>query len=122
MKLDPRSVERSRKERRKRIGGTGSEHLDEVLGATEFFIYVAPNMQTKGYDGLKKGLEQLGCTVEFPANAPLSPDPHHQAIKITHAGEDIPLKGLKRAHTWAHTHSFLHSFFKPFATPESPKT
>ena len=99
------------------MGGTGVEHFDEVSGASEFFIYVTPNMQTKGYDSLKKQLEDIGCTVEFPAIAPLSPGPRHQAIKITHVGDGIPVKGLKRAHTWAHTHSFLHSFFKPFATP-----
>ena len=116
MTSDARGPEIPRKERRQRTGGTGTEHFDEVSGASEFFIYVAPNMQTRGYDGLKNQLEDLGCVVEFPAIAPLSPGPRHQAIKITHQ-EGIPVKGLKRAHTWAHTHSFLHSFFKPFATP-----
>ena len=117
MTLDARGPGFPRKERRQRMGGTGAEHFDEVSGASEFFIYVTPNMQTKGYDSLKKQLEDIGCTVEFPAIAPFSPGPRHQAIKITHAGDGIPVKELKRAHTWAHTHSFLHSFFKPFATP-----
>ena len=115
--LDARGPEFPRKARRQRMGGNGSEHFDEVSGSTEFFIYIAPNMSTKGYHGLKSYLEGLDCTVEFPAVAPLSPGPRHQAVKITHAGEGIPTSGLKRAHTWAHTHSFLHSFFKPFATP-----
>ena len=105
------------------MGGTGAEHFDEVSGSSEFFIYVAPNMQTKGYDGLKTFLEKLGCDVEFPAVAPLSPSPRHQAIKITRSGGDIPTSGLKRAHAWAHTHSFPHSFFKPFATlPSEDRT
>ena len=123
MTLDARGPGFDRKARRQRMGGNGGEHFDEVEGASEFFIYVAPNMSTKGYDGLKSYLNGLGCEVEFPAVAPLTPGPRHQAVKITNAGELIPTAGLKRAHAWAHTHSFLHSFFKPYvpaATPDAP--
>ena len=119
MTLDARGPGFHRKARRQRMGGNGSEHFDEVDGASEFFIYVAPNMPTKGYDGLKSFLNGLGCEVEFPAVAPLSPGPRHQAVKITNSDELIPSAGLKRAHAWAHTHSFLHSFFKPYSAKDS---
>ena len=95
MTLDARGPGFDRKARRQRMGGNGGEHFDEVEGASEFFIYVAPNMSTKGYDGLKSFLNGLGCEVEFPAVAPLTPGPRHQAVKITNAGELIPTAGLK---------------------------
>ncbi len=90
------------------------EHYDEVLGSSEFFIYVAPNKRPKGYDGLRRAMEESGVAAEFPAESPHSPGPRYQAVKLTYQGRVIPDGALRRAHRWAHQRNFLHSFFKPW--------
>ena len=75
--------------RRQRMGGNGSEHFDEVDGSSEFFIYVAPNMSTKGYTA-EELPDGLGCEVEFPAVAPLSARPRHEASRSPMTEELIP--------------------------------
>ena len=37
--------------------GTGSDHVEELMGATELYIYQTPNTRPKGYTGLKTFLE-----------------------------------------------------------------
>ena len=95
-------------------GGTGDDHVDEVLGSSEFFVYLTPNKQAKGYQGLKDYLEAMGCQVLYPADSEHRPPGlRYDGVKITNRGEVIPPAGLKRAHRWAHQRNFLHTFFRP---------
>ncbi len=96
------------------------EHYDEVLGSSEFYIYVAPNKRPKGYEALKKQLEAEGCDVVFPAESPLLPGKRYQAVKVTCKGEVIPDSSMLRAHRWAHRLNFLHHFFRPLLHPPKP--
>ena len=98
----------------------GPEHYDEVLGSSEFFVYLTPNKAPKGYPDLKEYLESLGCTVEFPAQSALRPTERHQVVKITFQGLIIPDGGLRRAHRWAHQRNYLHHFFRPLIRPGGP--
>jgi hypothetical protein len=102
-------------------GGTDvePEHYDEVLGSSEFFIYVSPSGKLKGYDDLKKFLQAQGCDVQFPADSPLLPGPKYQAVMITKSGEILSPESLRRAHKWAHQRNFLHHFFRPLIIPKS---
>ena len=95
--------------------GTGDEHIDEVLGSTEFDIFIAPNKRVKGYPALRQSLETDRCHVTFPADSQYSPGPKYQVVKITNRDIEIPASALKRAHRWAHQRNFLHSFFKPMS-------
>ena len=93
--------------------GTGSDHVEEMFGATELYIYQTPNSRPKGYQTLKTFLEAQGCEVIFTADKPPELS-RHEAMRITHKeGEPIPTPALKRSHSWAHQRNFLHSFFKP---------
>jgi hypothetical protein len=107
----------SRKDRR---GGSGRDvdetHFDEVLGSLEFFVYVAPNTKPKGYETLRTFLESAGCSVVYPAEAPLSPGERYQAVKVTYQGLIVPARALRRIHKWAHQRNFLHSFFRPLTS------
>ena len=107
--------------RRQLRGGSGVnvevEHFDEVLGSSEFFIYIPPNKSPKQYPALNQAMADLRCDVEFPAYSPYAPGEHYQSIKITMQGAIIPDAGLRRAHRWAHKQNFLHSFFKPLNKP-----
>ena len=93
--------------------GNGDDHVDELLGATELYVYQTPNRRPKGYETLKLYLESQGCEVVFTADAP--PElAKHETMRITHkSAEPIPPAVVKRAHSWAHRNNYLHSFFKP---------
>ncbi|MQF68736.1 hypothetical protein FIM12_00145 [SAR202 cluster bacterium AD-804-J14_MRT_500m] len=93
--------------------GSGMDHIHEILGCTEFEIYIAPNKRVKGYEALKDFLEAQGCDVIYPAQSHRLPAPRYQACKITNGGNENPETALRRAHRWAHQRNFLHSFFKP---------
>ena len=93
--------------------GTGSDHVEELMGATELYIYQTPNTRPKGYTGLKTFLEAQECEIIFTADAPPELS-RYETMRITHNGaEPIPVVVIKRAHSWAHQRNYLHSFFKP---------
>jgi hypothetical protein len=93
--------------------GNGNDHVDELMGSTELYIYQTPNKRMKGYEGLKMFVEAEGCEIIFTADAPPELG-NYETMRITHKrGEKIPDAVLKRAHSWAHRQNFLHSFFKP---------
>ena len=96
------------------------EHYDEVLGSSEFFIYLTPNKKVKGYDTLKQFLESEGCEVEYPADSSLRPGPRYQVVKITKRGELLSTPSLRRAHKWAHQRNYLHHFFMPLNRSPKP--
>lgn len=104
--------------RRDMRGGSGREvepeHYDEVLGASEFYIYLHAGAKMKGYQELKAFLEAEGCQVEYPGYSSLLPNKSYTVIAITRDRQTISDAALRRAHRWAHHHNFLHSFFKPF--------
>ena len=93
--------------------GNGNDHLDELIGATELFVYQTPNKKTKGFESLKLFLEASECELVFTTDVP--PElRNYEAFRITHrSGEKIPDDVLRRCHSWAHGRNFLHSFFKP---------
>ena len=93
--------------------GNGNDHFDELVGATELFIYQTPNRRAKGFDSLKLYLEANECELIFTVDAP--PELRdYETMRITHkGGEAIPSAVLRRSHSWAHGRNFLHSFFKP---------
>ena len=93
--------------------GNGNDHVDELFGCTELFIYQTPNVRRKGYEGLKLYLETQECEIIFTADAPPELS-KYETMRITHnKAEAIPLAVVKRAHAWAHSRNYLHSFFKP---------
>jgi hypothetical protein len=91
-----------------------ADHVHEVLGSRDFWVYVTPNSKPKGYDGLKSYLVKEGCEVEVSDTAPMLPAKGYKAIKVTRAGEILADDVVKRAHRWAHERNYLHSFFKPY--------
>ena len=93
--------------------GNGSDHLDELIGATELFVYQTPNMKPKGFESLKLFLAASECELISTLDVP--PElKNYEAFRVTHkSGEKIPDEVLKRCHSWAHGRNFLHSFFKP---------
>ena len=93
--------------------GNGNDHLEELLGSTELYIYQTPNRRVRGYENLKMFIEAEECELIFTADAP--PELRdYETMRITHTrGEKIPDAVVKRAHSWAHGRNFLHSFFKP---------
>jgi hypothetical protein len=103
--------------------GSGTDveeaHYDEVLGSSEFYIYITPNKKPKGYLELKKSLESIGCKVEYPVGTVHKPGPGYQVIKITMNERTIPDEVLRQSHKWAHHRNFLHSFFRPIARPNT---
>ena len=92
--------------------GTGSDHVEEMFGATELYIYQTPNSRPKGYQTLKIYLEAQECEVIFTADKPPELS-RYEALRITKKGEPLPIPVVKRSHSWAHQRNFLHSFFKP---------
>ncbi len=92
------------------------EHVREVLGSRDFYIYVPPKSKVKGFSTLKSYLLEQGMHVDVSDTAPMLPAPGYQALKITASGLIIPDPVVKRAHRWAHQRNFLHSFFKPYTT------
>lgn len=93
--------------------GTGADHVEEMFGSTELFIYQTPNSKRKGFEALKTFLEAQECQIEVN----LDPPPElarYQTIRITHKETlEIPIPVLKRAHSWAHQRNYLHRFFRP---------
>ena len=93
--------------------GNGNDHLEEMIGATELFVYQTPNKKPKGFESLKLFLAASECELISTLDVP--PElKNYEALHITHkSGEKIPDEVLKRCHSWAHGRNFLHSFFKP---------
>ena len=89
------------------------EHVHEVLGSRDFWVYVTPKSKPKGYEDLKYLLNE-GCKVDVSDTAPMLPAKGYKAIKVTHDGEILTDDVVKRAHRWAHQRNYLHSFFKPY--------
>lgn len=89
------------------------EHFDEIVGSTEFCIFVTPNKKSNGLDGLTRFLESDGSSVQYPSHSQQSPGDRYKVIKITKQGTEISRLSLRRAHNWAHRRNFLHSFFRP---------
>ena len=93
--------------------GNGNDHFDELIGATELYIYQTPNRRAKGFETLKLYLEANDCELIYTTDVP--PElRQYETVRITHKrGEAIPNPALRRSHSWAHGRNFLHSFFKP---------
>jgi len=93
--------------------GNGNDHLEEMIGATELFVYQTPNKKPKGFESLKLFLAASEC--ELISTLAVPPElKNYEAFRVTHkSGEKIPDEVLKRCHSWAHGRNFLHSFFKP---------
>ena len=93
--------------------GNGNDHLDELIGATELFVYQTPNKKPKGFESLKLFLAASECELIFTLD--IQPElKNYEAFRITHkSGEKIPDDVLKRCHSWAHGRNFLQSCFKP---------
>ena len=93
--------------------GNGNDHLEEMVGATELFVYQTPNKKPKGFESLKLFLAASECEWISTLDGP-SELKNYEAFRVTHkSGEKIPDEVLKRCHSWAHGRNFLHSFFKP---------
>ncbi|MBI2911288.1 MAG: hypothetical protein HYY05_04040 [Chloroflexi bacterium] len=109
--------------RRDLRGGSGTdvdaEHYDEVLGSSEFYIYIPPAGKLKGYEELRAFLRSEGCLVEYPGHSDLAPNKNYQVVAITQSGHLLADTALRRAHRWAHQRNFLHSFFQPLS-PQNP--
>ena len=93
--------------------GNGNDHLEEMIGATELFVYQTPNKKPKGFESLKLFLAASECELISTLDVP--PElKNYEAFRVTHkSGNKIPDEVLKRCHSWAHGRNFLHSFFKP---------
>ena len=93
--------------------GNGNDHLEEMIGATELFVYQRPNKKPKGFESLKRFLAASECELISTLDVP--PElKNYETFRVTHkSGEKIPDEVLKRCHSWAHGRNFLHSFFKP---------
>ncbi len=93
--------------------GNGNDHFDEMVGATELFVYQTPNKRAKGFETLKLYLEASECELRFTVDIP--PElRNYEAFRVTYrTGDAIPTPVLRRCHAWAHGRNFLHSFFKP---------
>ncbi len=93
--------------------GNGNDHLDELLGATELYVYQPPNKPVKGYESLKLFVESESCQILFTADKPPELQ-EFEAMRVTHLrGDKIPDAVVKRVHSWAHGRNLLHSFFRP---------
>ena len=93
--------------------GNGNDHLEEMIGATELFVYQTPNKKPKGFESLKLFLAASECELISTLDVPPELE-NYEAFHVTHkSGEKIPDEVLKRCHSWAHGRNFLHSFFKP---------
>ena len=93
--------------------GNGNDQFDELVGATELFIYQTPNKRPKGFETLKLFLEVSECELIFTVDVPAELH-NYEAFRVTHrSGVAIPTPVLRRCHAWAHGRNFLHSFFKP---------
>ena len=94
--------------------GVAAEHVHQLLGAQEVYVYVTPGIKPKGYPQLKTFLEGAGCEITVSDEAPLLPAKGYKAVRITKGGRSMDDEIVKRAHRWAHRHNYLDSFFKPY--------
>ena len=63
--------------------GNGSDHFDELIGATELFVYQTPNKKPKGFESLKLYLEASECELIFTVDVP--PElRNYETFRITH--------------------------------------
>ena len=93
--------------------GTGNDHVEDLYGCTELYVYQPPNKKVTGYESLKLFIESEGCEIIFTADAPPELS-SYETMRITHRqGHSIPNAVVKRIHSWSHQRNFLHSFFKP---------
>jgi hypothetical protein len=93
--------------------GTGNDHVEDLYGCTELYVYQPPNKKVTGYESLKLFIESEGCEIIFTADAPPELN-SYETMRITHRqGHPIPNAVVKRIHSWSHQRNFLHSFFKP---------
>jgi hypothetical protein len=90
------------------------EHVHEMLGSRDLWVYVTPKSKPKGYEDLKTYLLEQGCAVDVSNTAPMLPAKGYKAIKVTRSGEILTDDVIRRAHRWAHQRNYLHSFFKPY--------
>lgn len=93
--------------------GNGNDHLDDLVGSTEFYVYQPGDQKLRGYESLRLYLEAQGCEALYTSDVPPELGANYQALRITHNGEAIPVPVLKRAHSWAHQRGLFHSFFIP---------
>ena len=93
--------------------GSGNDHVDELYGSSELYVYRPPGSRMKGVDGLKLFTDSESCEMIFTMDAP--PELRdYETLRITNRnGKIIPDNVVKRVHSWAHRNNFLHSFFKP---------
>lgn len=89
-----------------------SEHFDELIGSTEFYVYRNPNRKIKGYETLRLFLESEGCEIIHLLDAPTPVGKGYETIRVTNKGNQIPVPVLKRVHNWAHQRNLLHMFYK----------
>ena len=92
--------------------GVASEHFDELIGSTEFYLYRNPNRKIKGYEILRLCLESQGCEIIHLADTPTPVGKGYETIRVTNKGHQIPVPVLKRVHNWAHQRNLLHMFYK----------
>ena len=50
--------------------GTGTDHVEELFGSTELYIYQTPNTRPKGYSNLKLYLGGAGMRGDFHRRRP----------------------------------------------------
>ena len=63
--------------------GNGNDHLDELIGATELFVYQTPNKKPKGFEALKVFLLASECELIFTSDVP--PElKNYEAFRVTH--------------------------------------
>ena len=63
--------------------GNGSDHLDELIGATELFVYQTPKKNPKGFESLKLFVAASECELIFTLDVP--PElKDYEAFRITH--------------------------------------
>ena len=65
------------------------EHVHEMLGSSELYVYVTPGIKPKGYAQLKSFLEAAGCEVRVSHDAPMLPAKGYKAVRITHGGQIV---------------------------------
>ena len=75
--------------------GNGNDHLDELIGATELFVYQTPNKKPKGFEALKLFVSASECELIFTFDVP--PElKNYEAFRITHKSDQkIPDDVLK---------------------------
>ena len=110
--MDVRRYGFTRREIRGGAGGGASEHFEDLIGSTEFYIYRNPNSKIKGYEALKLFTESQECEVLYIAAGPTPAGRGFETIRITNKGSQIPIEVLKRAHNWTHRRNLLHLFYK----------